>query len=400
VNPADLAAFALPALTRHRLRTGLSLLGVAIGVGSVVALTALGEGARRYVTSQFTAIGSNLLVVLPGKTETTGGFPGVAGVPNDLTLDDARALERRLAQVRLLAPVALGNETVSHRERSRQVMVLGTTHELLEVRELDVAAGRFLPRGEMKRGGQMIVLGDTLARELFPGQHPLGRIVRVGDWRMRVIGVLADRGRQLGVDMDDVALIPVATAMQMFNRTSLFRIIIQVHAHAELDATCDAAVAVLTERHDEEDVTCITQDSVVSSLSSILTVLTLAVAGIAAISLTVAGIGIMNLMLVSVSERTAEVGLLKAVGAGDGQILAVFLAEAVLIAGTGGLLGLALGWAAVGILVLIYPSFPAAPPLWALVAALGLSLAVGAVFGVLPARRAARLDPIVALGAR
>jgi putative ABC transport system permease protein len=400
VTPADLAELALPALLRHRVRTSLSLLGVAIGVGSVVALTALGEGARRYVTGQFTAIGSNLLVVLPGRTETTGAFPGVAGVPNDLTLDDARAVERQVPQVSLVAPVALGNETVSHRERSRQVMIIGSTHELLEARELRMAAGRFLPSGEMQRGGQAIVLGATLARELFPGQTSLGRVVRVGDWRMRVIGVLARRGTHLGMDMDDVAVIPVATGMQMFNRTSLFRIVVRIHAHAELDAACDRAVAVLTERHDEEDVTCITQDSVVASLSSILTALTLALGAIAAISLTVAGIGIMNLMLVSVSERTSEVGLLKAVGAGNGQILAVFLAEAVLLAGAGGLLGLGLGWTTVRIVVALYPNLPASPPLWALSAALALSVGVGALFGVLPARRAARLDPVVALGAQ
>jgi putative ABC transport system permease protein len=252
----------------------------------------------------------------------------------------------------------------------------------------------------MQRGGQAIVLGATLARELFPGQTSLGRVVRVGDWRMRVIGVLARRGTHLGMDMDDVAVIPVATGMQMFNRTSLFRIVVRIHAHAELDAACDRAVAVLTERHDEEDVTCITQDSVVASLSSILTALTLALGAIAAISLTVAGIGIMNLMLVSVSERTSEVGLLKAVGAGNGQILAVFLAEAVLLAGAGGLLGLGLGWTAVRIVVALYPSLPASPPLWALSAALALSVGVGALFGVLPARRAARLDPVVALGAQ
>jgi putative ABC transport system permease protein len=400
VSPADLAEFAWPALLRHRLRTGLSLLGVAIGVASVVTLTALGEGARRYVTAQFSAIGSNLLVVLPGKTETTGGFPGVGGVPNDLTLEDARALQRQVAQVRMLAPVSMGNETVSHRERSRQVMVIGSTHELLEVRQLEMATGQFLPPGEMERGDQVIVLGATLARELFPGQHAVGRVVRVGEWRMRVIGILGRRGTQLGVDMDDVAVIPVATGMQMFDRSSLFRILIQIHAHAALDATCDRVVAVLAERHDEEDVTCITQDSVVSSLSAILVALTLAVSGIAAISLTVAGIGIMNLMLVSVSERTTEVGLLKAVGAADRQILAVFLTEAVLIASAGGLLGLALGWALVRILVAIYPALPASPPLWAVAASLTLSVAIGAVFGVLPARRAARLDPIVALAGR
>lgn len=400
MTPADLGEFALAALLRHRLRTGLSLLGVAIGVAAVVALTALGEGARRYVAGQFATLGSNLLVLLPGKNETTGSFPGVAGVPNDLTLDDARALQRRLPQIRLMAPVAIGNETVSHQERRRQVMVIGSTHEFREVHDLPMGPGRFLPPGELERGGQVIVLGATLGDELFPGESPLGRVVRVGDWRMRVIGVLERRGTQLGFDMDDLAVVPVATAMRMFNRSSLFRILMTIRAHSELEGMCDRALEVLTERHGEEDVTCITQDSVVSTLSSILTALTLALGGIAAISLSVAGIGIMNLMLVSVSERTAEVGLLKAVGAGNRQILAVFLSEAVLTALAGGLLGLLLARLAIWVLVAIYPAFPAAPPLWALGAAMALSLGVGALFGVLPARRAARLDPVVALGAK
>ncbi len=400
MNAVDLGEFAVTALVRHRLRTGLSLLGVAIGVAAVVALTALGEGARRYVTGQFTALGSNLLIVIPGKNETTGGFPGIGGVPNDLTLEDARVLQRNPSQALLLAPISTGNETVAYRERRRQVTVLGSTHEFLAIRELGVAAGRFLPPGDIQRGGQVIVLGAKLADELFPGESPLGRPVRIGDWRMRVIGGLETRGTQLGLNIDDVAIVPVATGMRIFNRTSLFRIVIQIRAHSELDATCDRVVKILAERHQEEDVTCITQDSVVSTLSSILNALTLALGGIAAVSLCVAGIGIMNLMLVSVSERTREVGLLKAVGATNTQILAVFLTEAVLIAMAGGVLGLLLGQAAISILVAIYPAFPASTPLWALIAALGLSVGVGALFGVLPARRASRLDPATALAGK
>jgi putative ABC transport system permease protein len=386
----------------------LSLLGVAIGVAAVIMLTALGEGARRYVTGQFASLGSNLVILIPGKNETTG-FPGVGGVPNDLTLEDARALERGVPQLSALAPVLMGNETIAHRERRRQVAVLGSTHELLRIHALSMASGRFLPPGDIARGGQVIVLGAKVADELFPNQNAVGRVVRIGDWRMRVIGVLEARGTQVGLNRDDLVLVPVATGMRMFNRTSLFRILLKTTNYGDVDGTCPRAVAILTERHDEEDVTCITQESIVSSLSSILTVLTLALGGIAAISLSVAGIGIMNLMLVSVSERTAEVsvsertaevGLLKAVGAGNTQILAVFLAEAILLATVGGLLGLLFGWAAVRALVMTFPAFPASPPLWATAAAFGLSVLIGAIFGVLPARRAARLDPIAALAGR
>jgi putative ABC transport system permease protein len=239
-----------------------------------------------------------------------------------------------------------------------------------------------------------------VARELFGVDDAVGQVVRVGDWRMRVIGVLEPRGQQLGMDMDDVVIVPVATAMKMLNRSGLFRLVIQVRTHADLERAKAAVVRRLSERHGEEDVTVITQDAVVSAFSSILGALTMALGGIAAISLAVAGVGIMNVMLVSVSERTREVGLLKAIGAGRGQILAAFLTEAILISSAGGLLGLALGWAAVAVLVAVYPALPASPPVWAVVAAFSLSVVVGAVFGVLPARRATRLDPVAALAGR
>jgi len=378
----------------------MSLLGVAIGVAAVVILTALGEGARRYVIGQFASIGSNLIILIPGKNETTGAFPGVGGVPNDLTLEDAKALQRSLPRLNMLAPISMGNETVAHQERRRQVPVIGSTHAYMKIRGLTLARGRFFPPGEMDRSTQGVVLGTTLAAELFPGGQAVGRVVRIGDSRVRVLGVLEHKGMQMGVDINDFAIVPVATGMRMFNRSSLFRIILKMNAHTDLDAACSRAVEILRERHDEEDVTCITHESVISSLTSILNTLTLALAGIAGISLSVAGIGIMNLMLVSVSERTQEVGLLKAIGAGSGQIRAVFLAEAILIAAAGGMLGLGFGWAATQILIMIYPVFPAATPLWAIAAALAVSVGVGALFGVLPAHRAACLDPVAALTGR
>jgi putative ABC transport system permease protein len=400
VSPRDLLGFSLGALRGHRLRTGLSLLGVATGVAAVVTLTALGEGARVYVTNQFASLGTNLLIVAPGKNETTG-MPGIGGVPHDLTLDDALAIAREVAEVEKVAPFSMGTESVSHGERRRQVAVLGSTNELLAVRRLRVSRGRYLPATEWSRGSAVAVLGATAARELFPGADPVGEIIRIGDWRMRVIGVMAPRGVQLGVNMDDVVHVPVATSMQMFNRSSLFRILIQVRAHAEMGRAREKVVGLLTERHDgEEDVTCLTQDAVLSAFSAILNALTLALAAIAAISLSVAGIGIMNVMLVSVAERTSEVGLLKALGAGRGQILLAFLAEAVLISTAGGVVGLLAGTGVVRALIALYPDLPARPPLWAVAAALALSVAVGATFGVLPARRATHLDPVAALSRR
>jgi len=400
VSLVDLVAFALRALRGHRLRTALSLLGVAIGVAAVVTLTALGEGARRYVRGQFAAVGSNMVIVLPGKSETTGAMPGFGGVPHDLTLDDALAVARGVREVDKLAPMVVGTETVAFGERRRQVALFGSSHEALEVRRLAMAQGRFLPAIPWDRGAPVAVLGSQLAEELFPAADPVGQVVRVGDWRMRVIGVLEPRGQQLGIDMDDVVVVPVATAMKMLNRSGLFRLVMQVRSYADLGRTKEGVLRILRERHGEEDVTVITQDAVVTAFDSILRALTMALGGIAAVSLAVAGVGIMNVMLVSVSERTREVGLLKALGAGRGQILAAFLAEAVLISSAGGVLGLGLGWAAVLGLVAVYPALPASPPAWAVAAAFALAVAVGAVFGVLPARRATRLDPVTALAGR
>lgn len=399
MSPGDLLRYAVQALRGHRLRTVLSLLGMAIGVAAVIALTALGEGARRYVIEQFASIGSNLLIVVPGRTETTG-IPGVGKAPNDLTLADARALSRQVRSAVRVAPLVTGTEYVAHGALRRQVAIVGTTHEFLEIRQLALARGAFLPPSESERGRPVAVLGQKVAAELFGSAQPLGQVVRIGGWRMRVVGVLASKGTQLGMNIDEVVLVPVATAMRMFDRRSLFRVMVEVRASADLEVAKRQVLGLLTTRHGEEDVTVLTQDAVVSTFSQILGVLTLAVGAIAGISLTVAGIGIMNVMLVSVSERTREVGLLRAVGVGRRQVLAVFLAEAALLSGLGGLAGLAVGWIAVRILVHVFPALPASPPTWAVAASLGLSLGVGIVFGLLPARRAARLDPVAALAGR
>jgi putative ABC transport system permease protein len=397
VGFADLLRFAVGALFGHRLRTALSVLGVSVGIAAVIALTALGEGARRYVTGEFAGLGSNLVIMMPGRVETTGVTP-FGGVVHDLTLEDLRAITR-VAGVQQAAPLAVGTEEVRAGERARSVPVLGTTAEFVEVRRIRVAAGRFLAPGDPDAGGNEMVLGIKAARELFGADSPLGQVVRVGSWRFRVVGVLEPRGRGLGFafDFDDLVFIPVRTAMRMFNRPSLFRIVIDVPAASEMEEVKGRLLALMRERHRAEDVTVITQDALVSAFSSIMQALTLALAAIASVSLVVAGVGIMNVMLVSVAERRAEIGLLKALGARDRQVLAAFLTEAVVLSVVGGLIGLATGFAAIVAFRRFYPSFPAMPPGWAIAAALAMSVLVGMAFGVWPARRATRLDPVLAL---
>lgn len=392
----DLMQFAGGGLKGHRLRSSLSLLGVGIGVASVILLTSLGEGARLYIAGEFASLGSNLLIIIPGKTETAGLAPLVSTAPHDLTRQDADALVREVRTIRKVAPVVVGTASASSGERSRETTVIGTTREILQIRHLKMVSGRFLPAGQPD--APVCVLGATVQRELFPDQNPLGQTVRIGEWRLRVIGVMAPRGTSIGMDMDEVVEIPVDTALRLFNRHSLFRILAEVGSHDQIDQARHSAIAVLTERHaGEEDVTVLTQDSVLGSFDLIFKALTAALAGIAAISLGVAGIGIMNVMLVSVSERTREIGLLKAVGVTHRQVVAVFLVEAAILSTTGGVVGLLGGIGAGRLLQGFYPDFPFHSPGWAIGAALAVSCSVGLLFGFLPARKAARLDPVQAL---
>jgi putative ABC transport system permease protein len=401
MSPLDLLRFSGGALRGHRLRTSLSLLGVAIGVASVILLTSLGEGARLYVTGEFEALGTNLLIILPGKTETTGVAPIFGGVPHDLTVEDAEAVLKRVPQVRRVAPLSLGTAPARFGERSRDVAVAGTTNDFLHVRKVPIAMGRYVPAGNPDQIPKVCVIGWRLREELFPGTNPLGEILRIGDERFRVIGVMARRGESLGQNLDELVHVPVKQELRMFNQTSLFRLILEVGAHQDMEAARRAVLQVLKERHDGvEDVTIFTQDAVLATFGKIFAILTAALAGIAGISLSVAGIGIMNVMLVSVSERTGEIGLLKAVGVTPAQVLAAFLAEAAILSTAGGLLGLGSGLGAARLFEAIYPSFPVQPPPWAVAAALLVSFSVGLLFGALPARRAARLDPIAALALR
>lgn len=397
MNGADVLGLAAGALTKQRRRTALSLLGLAIGVASVIVLTALGQGARDFVSQQFETLDARVLGVIPGKVDTTGAIPGVGGTPNDLTLDDAQAIARTVVGSERAVPLVIGSDLVAAGGLARNAVVLGTTSEYPALRDIEVRRGTFLPDAPAEVSTAVAVLGSKLARELFPGESALGRTVRIGGWRLRVIGTLGPQGMSFGVDMDELAIVPVATALRMFDQSSLSRIAVQARPGSDLDRLSERITARMVERHGEEDVTVTTPEALLDSLHSILRALTLAVSGIAAISLAVAGIGIMNVMLVSVSERRAEIGLLKAIGARRRQILSVFVAEAGLLAAAGGTVGLGVGWGLVRLFVWRYPAFPASPPAWAVTAAFLLAVVTGVLFGWLPARRAVRMNPVDSL---
>lgn len=398
----DLARFAWQALSGYRLRTGLMILATSVGVAAVVVLTSLGEGARRYVRAEFEALGSNLLVILPGRAETAGRAAGILSgrTPRDLTLNDAMAL-KRIRGVSRVAPVNVVSGEVSANGRRRDVPVVGSTDAVYDLWSLELAQGHFLPPQDPRVATWICVIGSNVRRELFGARSAVGRWVRVGDRRFRVIGVIAPRGEMLGLDIDEVIIIPVASAQITFNLTSLLRCAVETHRREDVPRVKQEVRRTLRDRHGgEEDVTIVTEDAVAKTFDRILLALTFALGGIASISLGVAGILIMNVMLIAVSQRTSEIGLLKALGASAGQIRLLFLAEAVVLAGCGAVAGSLLGQLGSAVIRRLYPKIPAFAPGWALVAAFAIAIVTGIAFSVLPARRAAALDPALALNRR
>jgi putative ABC transport system permease protein len=398
----DLIRLALRSIRRYAARSSLMLAAMAIGVAAVVVLTSLGEAARRYVVAEFAALGTHLVIVLPGRSETTGGAPAmfVGDTPRDLTLADAIAAGRHRG-IRRAAPIVMGSAPVSWNGLDREAPVLGTTSDLLGIRHWTMAQGRFLPHGDPALARNVAVIGAKLKQELFGNRSALGEWVRIGDRRFRVIGVLGSQGRSIGLDVQDLVVVPVASAQTLLNAPSLFRVLFEARTREAIPAVKAHIVATLRDRHQgEEDVTVVTQDAVLATFDRVLRALTYTVAGIAAISLAVAGILIMNVMLVAVTQRTPEIGLLKAIGSPRRQILALFLTEATLLSLLGAALGIALGELGSFAIGRAYPILPVGAPGWAIGAALAIALATGLGFGALPARRAAGLDPVQALGRR
>lgn len=396
----DLLFLSYTTLIRYPLRTIMLLIATSIGVMAVILLTAVGEGARDYITGEFRSLGTNLLIVIPGRNETSGGGSpaGLAGLsPRPLTIEDAQSLSQ-IDNIRRIAPLVMGEAPAQYDGLERAAPIIGTTPEFLIIRQWEMESGSFLPGASMRYSPPVCAIGKEIKSELFGDDIAIGEWMRIGDRRCRVAGVIAEEGRTIGLDVQKAVVIPVALGTALFNRDSLFRIMVDVENSSRMDQTKQSILSLIKRRHQgKEDITVIKQDTVLQSFDNIFNVLTMALGSIASISLFVAGILIMNVMLVAVSQRQAEIGLLKAIGAQNKQINNLFVVEAIMLSGLGAIMGLILGHSVTYALKVAFPTFNFLPPMWASYVSLIVALLSGIVFGLLPARRAAKLDPVEAL---
>lgn len=394
----DFAQLVAQSVVAHRLRSILTALGIGIGVTAVVLLTSIGEGLNTYMVEQFTQFGTTTIQIQPGKMSTFGISPGVLNSVRPLSLADAEALER-VPHVLNSVPVVAGSASVEGRGRERSVTVYAVGPDFDKTFGFDVRVGEFLPHDEFERARNVAVLGAKLHAELYGGDNPLGDRIRVGGQRYRVIGVMESKGQMVGIDLDDTVYIPAARGLEMFNRQGLLEIDVHYAEDAPVDEVVDGIRRILTVRHGGEDFTVVTQQQMLDVLGSIVDVLTLGVAALGSISLLVGGVGIFTIMTIAVRERTQEIGLLRAIGARRLAIAQLFIGEAMLLSAVGGVGGLLLGFAIVAFVRVALPAIPATlSPLYVALA-LVIAVAIGLVAGVLPARSAARLEPLDALRA-
>lgn len=394
----DAIKLSLSAIFSLRMRSFLTALGIAVGVASVVLLTSLGEGVHKFVLSEFTQFGTNLIGITPGKATTTGISGALISNVRPLSIDDAEAL-KRIPAVITAVPVIQGNAPVEFGKRGRRTYIFGVGSEAPAVWKFNVAKGRFLPADDPRAPRAFTVLGSKVQDELFGYRNPLGRRVRIGGERYRVIGVMESKGQMLGFDLDDAVYIPTGRAMALFNRESLMEIDLLYTAGSSAEEVSTDVREMLKARHGSEDFTITTQEQMLDVLGSVLNILTLAVGAVGGISLLVGGVGILTIMTIAVNERTAEIGLLRAIGAGRNHILGLFIGEAVVLAGIGGLAGLIIGTGGAWLLGAVVPALPTHTPWSYVVFAEILAASIGLLAGVLPAYRAANLDPIEALRA-
>lgn len=406
IDATGIEAMLLPDLIRlttssflaYRLRSFLTGLGIAIGITAVILLTSIGEGLHQFVLSEFSQFGTNIITIQPGKTQTQGGNVGIFGSVRPLSLDDADAL-RHLPYVDNVNPSVMGNAEVRANGKTRRITVFGEGRDFANAFTMKVQSGSFWPDEDNEQARALVVLGAKVSKELFTGQNPLGSYLRVGGQRYRVVGMMEPKGQVLGLDLDDTVFIPAARAMELLNRPGLIEIQVSYRASANVNAVIRAITERLKERHGREDFTVISQEQSLDVLSSVLDVITFAVGALGGISLLVGGVGILTIMTMAVTERTSEIGLLRALGAQERQVLTLFLGEAILLSALGGLAGLALGVGIAQMLHLLFPALPVHTPwMFAVLAELS-AVSIGLVAGVVPARRAARLDPVEALHA-
>ena len=382
---------ALDALRANRLRSGLTMLGVVIGVAAVVVLVALGSGAKQEVEQQVEGLGSNIIIVVPGKFEL-GSAPSISR----LSLEDVELLGRVAGDTRRVAVSIASGETVGVGRRESFVTVNGVNENVPNVFDRPLARGEYITASDVDTRRRVAVLGSTLVRRVFGDVDPLGRQVSIAGVRFRVIGVFEQVCSTFGVDRDTEVHIPVTAAQRLFGVDRIDALAVKAPRADDVEPLQLKLVAALQEKYDGEEFSAVTQTQILGTIGRILGLLTLVLAAIAAISLLVGGVGVSNIMLVSVRERTREIGLRKALGARQRDILLQFLIEAVLLCVVGGLIGIALGVGS-SLLVAALSPLPAVIAWWSPVLAFGVSAAVGIFFGVAPARRAGRLDPVEAL---
>jgi putative ABC transport system permease protein len=394
--PRDFVRLTSGSLRSHRLRTFLAQLGIAVGIASVILLTSIGEGLRKFVLSEFSQFGTNLIIVTPGRVQTAGMSIGIFGTVKPLTIDDAVAV-RRVPYVQVTNPTIDGNAEVAAMGKRRRITVYGESPDFPQVGHMSIRSGAFLPREDLHAPRPLAVLGSKAKEELFGASNPLGKRIEIGGYRFRVIGVMESKGQFLGMDLDDTVFIPVARAQELFNRDSLVGFHVNYEPGAPVDKVVEGIRSTIAARHGRDDVTVVTQDQMIRVLGSVLGVLSFAVGALGSISLFVGGVGILTIMTIAVTERTSEIGLLRALGGRRNQILGLFLGEAALLAAVGGAAGLLLGVAVARLLTLLFPALPVSTPWWFALLAEGMAVSVGLAAGVLPARQAARMEPVDAL---